>query len=180
MEAAREALEPWCHVVEPLRLRRPGYLADEGWLGMDVEKGTAVPRSDVSVAVVMRGHTLVQDKPQASGGKDEGPMASELLLAGLLACQHSTFVKVAAKRKVAASIRDLKGELQFTDGEIVAIRVRFHVTAPTATTDQALDTLLKLTDRTCTISRVLKVPVEASYSRSTATAGAPAAKASST
>ena len=145
---------------------------------MDVETGTAVPRSAVSVAVVLRGHTLVQDKPQASGGKDEGPMASELLLASVLACQHSTFVKVAAKRKVDASIRDLKGEMVFTDGDISAIRVRFHVTAPAATTDQAIDTLLKLTDRTCTISRVLKVPVEASYSR--AAAGAPAAKASST
>jgi uncharacterized OsmC-like protein len=145
---------------------------------MDVETGTAVPRSAVSVAVVLRGHTLVQDKPQASGGKDEGPMASELLLASLLACQHSTFVKVAAKRKVEASIRDLKGEMAFADGEISAIRVRYHITTPAATTDQALETLLKLTDRTCTISRVLKVPVEASYSR--AAAGAPAARASST
>jgi uncharacterized OsmC-like protein len=145
---------------------------------MDVETGTAVPRSAVSVAVVMRGHTLVQDKPQASGGKDEGPMASELLLAGLLACQHSTFVKVAAKRKVEAAVRDIKGELAFTDGDIVAIRVKFHITAPPATSDQAIETLLKLTDRTCTISRVLKVPVEATYSR--AAAGAPAAKASST
>src|SRR5688500_16216525 len=141
---------------------------------MDVEKGTAVPRSAVSVAVVLRGHTLVQDKPEASGGKDEGPMASELLLAGLLACQHSTFVKVAAKRKVDAAIRDLKGELHFADGEIAAIRVRFHLSAPPATTDQALETLLKLTDRSCTISRVLKVPVEATYSR--VAAGAPASK----
>lgn len=132
---------------------------------MDVETGTAVPRSPVSVAVVLRGHTLVQDKPAASGGKDEGPMASELLLAGLLACQHSTFVKVAAKRRVEAQLRDLKGELDFADGDIVAIRVKFHVEAPEATTDQAVETLLKLTDRTCTISRVLKVPVEAQWSR---------------
>jgi uncharacterized OsmC-like protein len=145
---------------------------------MDVEAGTAVPRSPVSVAVVLRGHTLVQDKPQASGGKDEGPMASELLLAGLLACQHSTFVKVAAKRRVEATVRDIKGEMAFADGEISAIRVKFHLAAPAATTDQALETVLKLTDRTCTISRVLKVPIETTYSRSTAEA--PAAKASST
>jgi uncharacterized OsmC-like protein len=145
---------------------------------MDVERGTAVPRSPVSVAVVLRGHTLVQDKPEASGGKDEGPMASELLLAGLLACQHSTFVKVAAKRRVEATLRDLKGDLEFRDGDISAIRVRFHVTAPPATTDQALETLLKLTDRSCTISRVLKVPIESTYSR--VAAGEPAAKANST
>lgn len=145
---------------------------------MDVESGTAVPRSPVSVAVVLRGHTLVQDKPPGSGGKDEGPMASELLLAALLACQHSTFVKVAAKRKVEASIRDLKGELEFADGDIVAVRVRFHLHAPPETTDQQVETLLKLTDRTCTISRVLKVPVESGYTRSAA--AAPAARASST
>ena len=45
---------------------------------MDVEAGTAVPRSPVSVAVVLRGHTLVQDKPPASGGKDEGQWDDEL------------------------------------------------------------------------------------------------------
>ena len=144
---------------------------------MDVETGTAVPRSAVSVAVVLRGHTLVQDKPAASGGKDEGPMASELLLASLLACQHSTFVKVAAKRKVEAALRDLKGEMEFKDGEISALRVRFRLMAPAATTDTQIETLLKLTDRSCTISRVLKVPVESTYSR--VAAEAPAAKASS-
>ncbi len=158
--------------------RQRRYLQLSRLSGVDIETGTAVPRSDVSVAVVLRGHTLVQDKPAPSGGKDEGPMASELLLAGLLACQHSTFVKVAAKRKVEASIRDLKGELHFAEGEIVGISVKYHLTAPPATTDQAIETLLKLTDRTCTISRVLKVPVEATYARVAAVA--PAAKASST
>lgn len=155
-----------------------GYLRTARGHGMDVEVGTAVPRSPVSVAVVLRGHTLVQDKPQASGGMDEGPMASELLLASLLACQHSTFVKVAAKRKVEAAIRDLKGELHFADGEIAAVHVKFHLAAPAATTDQALETLLRLTDRTCTISRALKVPIEATYTR--VAAAAPASKASST
>lgn len=145
---------------------------------MDVETGTAVPRSAVSVAVVLRGHTLVQDKPQASGGKDEGPMASELLLAGLLACQHSTFVKVAAKRKVEATIRDLKGEMEFNDGDISALRVKFHLSAPESTTDAQLETVLRLADKSCTISRVLKVPVESRYTRSAA--AAPAATASST
>lgn len=145
---------------------------------MDKEVGTAVPRSPVSVAVVLRGHTLVQDKPRESGGKDEGPMASELLLAGLLACQHSSFVKTAAKRKVDVTIRDLKGELDFADGDIVAIRVKVHVTAPASTTDQQIETLLRLTDRICTISRALKVPVAATYAR--LAAEAPAARASST
>lgn len=145
---------------------------------MDVESGTAVPRSPVSVAIVLRGHTLVQDKPADLGGKDEGPMASELLLAGLLSCQHSSFVKTAAKRRVEVVVRDLKGDMDLVDGDIVAIRVKMHLAAPAAVTDRQLETILKLTDRICTVSRVLKVPVEATYSRSTAVA--PAAKASST
>lgn len=145
---------------------------------MDKETGTAVPRSPVSVAVVLRGHTLVQDKPAASGGKDEGPMASELLLAGLLACQHSSFVKTAQKRRVEVTVRDLKGEVEFADGDIVAIRVKVHVSAPAAVTDAQVETILRLTDRVCTISRALKVPVESSYAR--LAADAPAAKASPT
>jgi organic hydroperoxide reductase OsmC/OhrA len=67
--------------------------------------------------------------------------------------------------------------LEFAEGDIVAIRVKFHLAAAAGTTDQQLDTLLKLTDRTCTVSRILKVPVQATYTRSAA--AAPAAKASS-
>ena len=132
---------------------------------MDVEVADAIPRSAVSVTVAMRQHQLVQDKPTTSGGRDEGPMSSELLLAGLLGCQNSTFVKVAAKRKVPATIQALRGELEFRDGDIVGIRVRFVLRAPADVADKDLETCLRLTDKTCTISRVLKVPVEATFTR---------------
>ena len=125
----------------------------------------AIPRSPVAVTVTARGHQVVQDKPVASGGKDEGMMASELVLAGLLACQNSTFAKIAAKRKLAVGIRLLRGEMDFKDGDIAAIRVRFVLDAGADATDAAIETALRLTDKTCTISRVLKVPVEATFSR---------------
>ncbi len=125
----------------------------------------AVPRSPVAVTVTVRGHKLVQDKLPASGGKDEGPMASEYLLAGLLACQHSTFVKVAAKRRLAASIVGLHGEMDFADGDISALRVAFRLKAGAEATDAAIETALRLTDKTCTISKVLKVPVHATFTR---------------
>ncbi|HEX2067045.1 MAG TPA: OsmC family protein [Candidatus Thermoplasmatota archaeon] len=130
---------------------------------MDTEAATAVPLSAVSVSVTMRGHAVVQDKPHASGGADAGPMASELLLAALLACQHSTFVKVAAKRRVAATLRRLDGEMDFKDGAISALRVR--LTLATEASDAEVATLLRLTDKACTISQALKVPVEASFAR---------------
>lgn len=132
---------------------------------MDLEVAQAIPRSAVAVTVTMRQHKLVQDKPVASGGQDEGPMSSELLLAGLLGCQNSTFVKVAAKRKVPATIQSLHGELEFRDGDIVGIRVAFVIAAPPEVLDKDLETCLRLTDKTCTISRVLKVSVAASFTR---------------
>lgn len=131
---------------------------------MDVETAIATPTSPVAVTVTARHHAIVQDKPVASGGKDAGMMASELLLASLLACQHSTFVKVAAKRRVAATVVSLDGELGFANGDIVAIRVRFVLDAPAATEEQVA-TLLRLTDKACTISQALKLPVEARFTR---------------
>ena len=132
---------------------------------MDTEIADAIPRSPVAVTVTARGHRIVQDKPVASGGNDEGMMASELVLAGILACQNSTFVKIAAKRKLAAVIRSLHGEMDFKDSDIAAIRVRFILDAGADATDAAIETALRLTDKTCTISRVLKVPVHATFAR---------------
>ena len=131
-----------------------------------VESGTATPRSPVSVAVKMRGHTVVQDKPEASGGRDEGVMASELLLAALLACQHSTFFKIASKRRTEALVKELHGDMHFDQsGEISRIDVRFTLQAPPSVADSAVETLLRLTDTACTISKVLKVPIHATFVR---------------
>jgi uncharacterized OsmC-like protein len=132
---------------------------------VDTETADARPRSPVAVTVTMRGHEVVQDKPAASGGQDEGPMASELVLAGLLACQHSTFVKVAAKRKLPATIRSLRGEMDFTDGDVSALRVHYTLDTASTVADGAIETALRLTDKTCTISRMLKLPVQATFTR---------------
>lgn len=144
---------------------RRGYGPVPAGRGVDTEVADAIPRSPVAVTVTARGHRVVQDKPVASGGKDEGPMASELVLAGLLACQNSTFAKIAAKRKLAATIRSLRGEMDFKDGDIAALRVHFVLAAGADATDGAIETALRLTDKTCTISRVLKVPVHATFAR---------------
>ncbi|MEA3191551.1 MAG: OsmC-like protein [Thermoplasmata archaeon] len=126
---------------------------------MDVETATAIPQSPVAVRVTMRGHTVVQDKPAINGGQDQGPMASELLLAAILGCQHSTFVKVAAKRRLAARIERLEGAMHFADGDIRKVEVEAHVSGAT----EGVDTALRLTEKTCTISRALKVPVEVTW-----------------
>lgn len=130
---------------------------------MDTETATAHPLSPVSVRITMRGHEVVQDKLPGSGGANQGPMASELLLAALLACQHSTFVKVAAKRRMEAQLVRLEGEMDFKDGDIAALRVAFHL--KTTGTDDQVGTVLRLTDKACTISQALKLHVEQSFTR---------------
>ncbi len=131
----------------------------------DTETATATPTSPVAVTIRARHHTVVQDKPTTSGGTDSGMMASELLLSSLLACQHSTFVKIAAKRRSDARIVSLDGAMDFKDGDISAIRVRFQLAAPPSVTDENIATLLRLTDKACTISQALKLPVEQAYER---------------
>ncbi|MCA1820031.1 MAG: OsmC family protein [Halobacteriales archaeon] len=133
---------------------------------MDVESGTATPRSPVSVSVRLRGHDLVQDKPAAAGGQDKGPMASELLLAALLGCQHSTFFKIAAKRRTDAKVERLDGDLHFdAAGDIAKAEVRFTIRTASTVADSALETLVRLTDGACTISKALKVPVHGTFVR---------------
>lgn len=136
---------------------------------MMVETATGTPRSSVSLEIRARGHTLVQDKP-APTGEDVGMMASELLLAALMACQHSTFVKVAHKRRVDARVVSLEGELLFEEDAIREVRIHFVLEAPVATTDGQILQVCRLTDKSCTISKALAVGVNWSYSRASSSA----------
>ncbi len=127
---------------------------------MDVESATAEPRTPLSCTVTARGHTMVQDKPAEFGGTDDGPMASEFLLASLLACQLSTFAKVAAKRRKDIAPQSIRGDLHFNDaGDISHVDVYWSF--DTDMDASALETLVRLTDRACTISKALDVPVHA-------------------
>ncbi|MGB1586093.1 MAG: OsmC family protein [Thermoplasmatota archaeon] len=128
---------------------------------MDIETATAVPRSPVSCTVTARHHTAIQDKPAASGGQDEGMMASEHLLVALLSCQLSTFVKVAAKRKSDAQAVSIRGDLHFNEAsDIEKVSLHWHLSG---CDDKTAATLTRLTDKVCTISRVLSCPVSFDY-----------------
>ncbi len=131
---------------------------------MDTETATATPTSPVSCKVEMRDHVMVQDKPAASGGRDTGPMASEHLLTALLSCQLSTFYKVAAKRNADVAAQSIRGDLHFNEaGDIDHVSLHWHIKGDAK--DAAIDTIVRLTDKVCTISRVLSCPVEAAWQR---------------
>ena len=56
------------------------------------ENGTL--RHDVEI----RGHTVVADEPQGSGGADDGPSPEELLAASLASCSAITMVMYANRK----------------------------------------------------------------------------------
>ncbi len=126
------------------------------------ESVIAKPRTPVSCTIQARDHVLLQDKPPANGGADDGPMASEFLLAAIAACQLSTMHKVRAKRGVDVEFESVTVGCDFDDkGDIGHVRIAWKVLKGD---DKDIATIVKLTDRVCTISRALKVPVEATYS----------------
>lgn len=131
---------------------------------MDIETAVAVPRSPVSCTVTARHLSVVQDKPESSGGTDEGMMASEHLLVALLSCQLSTFHKVAAKRGADVAAASIQGDMHFDGaGDIGKIEMSWVFEGDAD--DKALDTIVRLTDKVCTISRVLTCPVTATWTR---------------
>ncbi len=88
-------------------------------------------------------------------------MASELLLGALLACQHSTFTKVAAKRRADIHVKEIHGEIHFNDhAEIEAINTHFVLRGGDET---ARATIVRLASKSCTISNALAVPVNSTH-----------------
>jgi len=131
-----------------------------------IETASARPRSPVSAEITARQHVLVQDKPPGLGGRDEGVMASEYLLAALLACQLSTFHKVNAKRHTGIEARRIEGNLHFDEaGDIHTVALLWELDVPDALPDEKVDTVLRLTDKACTISKVLNVPLARQFVR---------------
>lgn len=125
---------------------------------MDPETARAVPLTKVSAKITARDLEIVQDKPADYGGDNQGMMASELLMAALLSCQLSTYAKIAEKRGSDAELHAIEAETQFDDkGDIERIDLLWYFGDDVDA--KVSDTLMKLTDKVCTISRALSCPV---------------------
>lgn len=120
---------------------------------VDVE--TITPKSTRATA---RHHTFVVDKPPASGGTDQGPMASEYFLASLASCHITTAHKVAERRRQKIDRIRIRGT-QFLDGDFIT-KIHLDVHVHGALPRDEVDTIFRLTERICTISQATKVPIE--------------------
>jgi uncharacterized OsmC-like protein len=115
-------------------------------------------RTQASTEATARTHTFVIDKLPANGGSDEGPMASEYLLGALASCQITTAHKIAAKRRQPIDAITIAATATFAGDVIDTIALDIEVRGGAG--DEELETILRLTERSCTVSRALSVPVE--------------------
>src|ERR1044072_1619319 len=120
---------------------------------VDVE--TVTPKSTRATA---RHHTFVRDKLPATGGNDKGPMASEYFLASLCSCHITTAHKVAERRQHPIERIKIHSALTLNGDLIEKIHLDIQVKA-TMERDE-LETVFRLTERICTISRATSVPIE--------------------
>lgn len=116
-------------------------------------------RNPASTRAQARHHEFVIDKLPAGGGNDDGPMASEYLLGALGSCQITTATKIATKRRQPLKAMAVTATATF-DGDVIAKIVLDIAITGGPESDEDLETILRLTERSCTISRALSVPIE--------------------
>ena len=119
---------------------------------VDVE--TITPKSTRAKA---RHHTFTIDKPPTSGGHDKGPMASEYFLASLASCHITTAHKVAEKRQQKIEHIQIRGALHL-NGDLIE-KIELDIKVKGKISPEELDTVFRLTERICTISRATSVPI---------------------
>jgi len=119
-----------------------------------VEVETVTPKSTRAKA---RHHTFTIDKPPTSGGNDKGPMASEYFLASLASCHITTAHKVAEKRQQTIERIEIRGALHLNGDLIEKIELDIKVYAKMSRDE--VETVFRLTERICTISRATSVPI---------------------
>lgn len=108
-----------------------------------------------SSEIAIRRHRVPVDRPEASNGRDAGPMGGELLLGALGGCFMSTLLAAIAVRDVG--VTDVQVHIQ---GHLVESPGRFdeialHVRART-TDAAALSKLTGMAERACVVANTLR------------------------
>lgn len=110
-----------------------------------------------------RGHTVTIDEPVEDGGTNKGTSAHELLLLSLTGCITTIFHLVANKRKLAFDGFTVRLQAERTRGVPTIQRVHGTVEVRTHAPPEEVDTVLRLTVKTCPVGSLFErahVPVE--------------------
>ena len=114
---------------------------------------------DATTAAQIRQHNIDIDRPAAKGGRDQGAMGGELLLASLGGCFNSNLL--AAVRARDLDIDDIAIEVS---GELAEAPARFasiDMVVTSAYADRAeFEKLVLMSERACIVANTLKGSVD--------------------
>jgi len=107
----------------------------------------------------VRGHELTMDRPQAKGGRNQGPMGGEALLMGLAGCFMSNLLAAAKARGI--ELRDARAEIagELADAPARYIKVNMTVSAQCEPAGE-LPKLVVIAERGCLVANTLRKAVD--------------------
>ena len=115
--------------------------------------------NDTTTAAQIRDHAIDIDRPQAKGGRDQGAMGGELLLASLGGCFNSNLLAAIRARDLA--INDIAIEVS---GELAEAPARFSAIDMVVTSGYEnraeLEKLVLMSERACIVANTLKSAVD--------------------
>ena len=119
--------------------------------------------NDATTAAQIRNHAIDIDRPEAKGGRDQGAMGGELLLASLGGCFNSNLL--AAIRARDLDIDDIAIEVS---GELAEAPARFasiDMVVKSAYADRdEFEKLVLMSERACIVANTLKDAVDLTVS----------------
>ncbi|HYA71354.1 MAG TPA: OsmC family protein [Thermoplasmata archaeon] len=110
-----------------------------------------------------RGHLVTIDEPLEDGGTNKGTSAHELLLLSLTGCITTIFHIIANKRKLAFEGFTVSLKAERPRGSPTIQRVHGTVEVRTHAPQEEVDTILRLTVKTCPVGSIFEraqIPVE--------------------
>ena len=118
-------------------------------------------RGGMATDVSGRGHTIHVDEPQEFGGKDSGPMPTEVLAVALASCMCLAIAWAARKRRVelpdlAVDVRPFRAPGEPRHGRY---ELRIESSAP----QDVLQPCVDLGTTYCWVTNTLKNPPEIAY-----------------
>jgi len=108
-------------------------------------------------------HHVTVDLPIDEGGKSAGPSALELAVLSLAGCINTIFVLVARRRRLAFQGLTVALEAERPEGAATITRVHGTLRIRTRATPADVETVLRLTLRTCPVGVLFEkagIPVE--------------------
>ena len=119
--------------------------------------------NDATTAAHIRSHAIDIDRPEAKGGRDQGAMGGELLLASLGGCFNSNLL--AAIRARDLDINDISIEVSGDLAEAPARFASIDMVVKSAYENRAeFEKLVLMSERACIVANTLKSAVDLTVS----------------